>query len=130
MMYYFFNYDIFNFAPNIANKDFDFVEFRATRICCYNDRIEEMKESFDWNEYYKGKIVVDLKLSAWIINVNGRNLPQDATMLMGCVNLIVCKETVYRLGSGKCFIFVRWAEGVVVNFVAFNISYSFTFIHK
>ena len=54
MMYYFFNYDIFNFAPNIANKDFDFVEFRATRICGYNDRIEEMRESFDWNEYYKG----------------------------------------------------------------------------
>ena len=108
----------------------DFVEFRATRICGYNDRIEEMRESFDWNEYYKDKIVVDLKLSAWIINVNGRNLPQDVTMLMGCVNLIVCKEKVYRLGSGKYFIFVRWAEGVVVNFVAFNISYSFTFIHK
>ena len=89
-----------------------------------------MRESFDWNEYHKGIIVVDLILSAWMINVNGHNLPQDVTMLMGYVNLIVCKETVYRLGSGKCFIFVRWAEGVVVNFVAFNISYTFTFIHK
>jgi len=50
-----------------------------------------MRESFDWNEYHKGIIVVDLILSAWMINVNGHNLPQDVTMLMGWVNLIVCK---------------------------------------
>ena len=69
-------------------------------------------------------------LSTWMIILNGQYTLHDVTIWCKCIKSKIYKEATIKLGKRRFSIFVSWGEDAIINFIIFNISQSFIFIHK
>ena len=129
---FFFSCDIFSSILRIAQEyKFDIVGFRAISINDYeNIDIEKMKDLYDYQFYPNSTIINQPQLSTWMIIFNGQYQLHDVTIWCKCIKSKIYKEATIKLGKRRFSIFVSWGEDAIINFIIFNISQSFIFIHK
>ena len=126
----FFDEDIFDYFYKLGKKEYlDLVGFQTINLWNYFGKIKDMRDLYTY-QYPNEYSVCQPELGRWMLNFEGKFLVHNNMIWDKAIKTSIYQKAVNLLGKKRYSTYLVWAEDTCINFIIFNIAYSFKFIHK
>ena len=126
----FFDNDIFDYFYKIGKKEkLDLIGFQTVNLWNYTEGVLTMKDLYTF-QYPNNYLVTQPELGRWMVTFEGKFLVHNNMIWDKCIRTKIYQKAVNLLTIKRYSTYIVWAEDTSINFIIFNLSKSFKYIHK